>query len=192
MLYHHNAPMIIKDEFGVLVRELSQGKRPRREWSEEQWDSLITTWRAELRAIPERETIMQILCIIEHSRPPYPMECQALLLEGMRHKKIDHELVVTQLGVSQKVIFVESYKRGEKVPGQVYECLKELLHLENAEVTEWVLRTLLEAGNEAACMLEDLEQIKVSWFKRISRTHKQINILRNKLIERWENLPRIT
>ncbi len=179
--------MNINNYFEYIINELQENKRPRIKFNEEQWSDLCAIW-----ASPEHKSdrhLMKIMCILEHSIPPYKYKCETLLLETLSQENLEEDTLIAALGVSQKVILDENYKNGLRVNSQFFKILSCIIKRNNKNLLEWVLRLLIESGNEAAVLLNDIENIHIKWPGPLSKQTRSINQLKKQLLKKWENLP---
>ena len=193
--------MNVHEEFQKILSKLQAGERVRINRSEEDWTNMMDAWDAELSVRTDEQALLKVLCILEHTIPPYHPDCYPFLLNFMgdtqqRHHCMgiqggDPHTVVALLGVSHKIVLSEFSRRGERVPREFFLCLESLFERKDKDITEWIFRTLLESGTEASYLFDKVNSIKLGWLDSLHGQGKTIKLLREELVKKWENLPRV-
>ena len=77
-----------------------------------------------------------------------------------------------------------------KFTKQFFNILKNLLLNNENEVVLWVLKVLEDSGTQGNVLYDEVNSLKLSWTSSFSSGGKEVKQLRDKLISKWENIPR--
>jgi len=173
--------MNIEETYKKILSEIEQGHRGLVRLSNDELEELNDL-------LGRNETLLQVLCIVEHSSSLHN-KFEKNLLKVM-NSPIPDNLIIFALNCARKHIVEARFQRGQRLEFDFLETLKSLIHHKNPEVVEWTLRLIEGCGNQGIYFLKEFDKIKPppwKWFNSHQRAVREIITL---LERRWSPLER--
>ncbi len=166
--------MNLDSEFNRIIEKLKKNERPLTKYSEEEFSKLNSIWNDLLQEKKNHE-LTKIYCILDNTQN-YSNIFSENIYQTFKLNN-DPEIIIFNLSAASKHIINFHHKKGERVPFELIEVLKELLTHNNPEVLEWTLRTIEQLGSQAIFLKDDIINSKpgiLSLFDKHKKASKQI------------------
>ncbi len=166
--------MELNTEFNRVIKKLQNDERPLTKYSPEEFEQLNTIWRNLLKE-EKYEDLPKVYCLLDNTQNYSDVFTENIYQTFSQ--LTNPELIVYNLSAASKHIIAFHHKKGERVPFELIETLKELLKNKDAEVLEWTLRTIEQLGSQAIFLKDDIIKSKpgiLSLFDKHKKASKQI------------------
>jgi hypothetical protein len=174
--------MNIERTYQKIIDDLQQDSRALLRYSQEEVLILREAFAQELDQ-KNYSRLEKILCLMDHASHDHP-EWEMLVLKAL-NQKLPAQLQVFLLNCSRKHIVQARFKRGNRLPFEFLEALKNLLYSPEPEVVEWTLRTIEETGNQGVYFLQEFDKIKPGPWKWFNAHQRAVRELITLLERRW-------
>ena len=169
-----------------ILEDIRAGKRPTLSLTQGDFSSIRTCWEKALE-VSDLSALEKILCVLGHSAELSDdfdgFFVQTLEYPFGRNEK--SRFIVLTLAASWKHIVDRSHKKGERIDARFIEALRKLLHGDNLEILEWVLRTIDQIGPQAIFFKNDIMEIKMGPTRLLSAQKRKIHRMITFLSRKW-------
>lgn len=181
-----------------IISSLKTGGRPRKRFDRDEYEIFakkvndlnesFINGHIELKLFQEQS--LKIICILSHSVNP-PSLFDQFIITIIKTDGMKYSTYIVALGCFQEVIVQRFHKNGDKIPRELLTPLKSTLSKNDPETLLWTLKTIEGLGKQSIIFRQELENIKVGPFKFLNKHKKESREIINRLLQRWEKIPKL-
>lgn len=180
--------MDINTRYLEILDKLKKDERPLLKLTSEELDFLNHSWSELFKAQEiSHESLFKILCILDNTISLSTIFSQNILktLVLDSKNKDNEQIVVLTLGITRKHIIEAYHKESRRIPIEVLDTFKTLLHAKSGEIREWVLRNIESLGSQSAYLRKEVLESRPGLLQLFNK-HNQACVQIIELLEkRW-------